>query len=282
MFAGDLKNKQAFAADFFENVFKSGKLAKAYLFVGDAPEDKIKLAKTIAKILNCDELKASGELKEPCGVCTNCKWIDSDTHPMTPLYLKAPEESKKGIITVEAVKQLQVELAKTSQYYRVVIVPSANYNSLTKHSANALLKILEEPNSNTLFILFAEDKDMVLPTILSRTQQVKFNPNEKKEYSEEALELFQSYANKIFGFVAKDSRQEQTRLESINLAEELAANDSKLLLEFLELLQDDSLSRAQDLEAAKQVNAIEYAKESLASFVRPKTAMEKLLVGISG
>lgn len=271
MFSAALEKRQKLNTEFFQQTFKKGKLANAYLFTGDAPKDKIKLALEICQALNCEQLTESG----PCGTCSNCKWILDGKHPMTPLYLEPSEESKKGIVTVEQVSELQKELAKSSSYYRVVIISDASYKTLNKHSANALLKILEEPNPNTLFILFAEAPETVLATIKSRSLELKFNYSPVNEYSEEAQDLFQEYLGKL---------ENNNRLDIITLAEDLSQNDNKLLVEFLEVLQNSmnsKLNNSPDLATANKILAIEKAKSDIQSFVRPKNAMEELLISLN-
>lgn len=269
MFSEELKRKQNFVADFFAGVLQKNKLVNAYFLLGDAQRDKLDFARELTKILNCKE--NHGEYKEPCGKCMNCKWIDTATHPMTPIYLEPKAESKKQIITIDAIKTLQTELAKTSEYYRVVIIPDASYMVLNKHSANALLKVLEEPNQNILFLLFAKDADLALPTIISRTQQLGFNANPANEYSEEAQALFDEHANSLFA---------HSRLEAMTIAENLANSETRILLEFLEMMQDKYTAELQEgasLQLAKQIELVEEAKHALRSFVRPKNALEQML-----
>jgi len=265
LFPGELNKEQSFVCDFFTNVFKSSKLANSYLFLGSAKDDKYLVAKAISKHLNC-------ETNNSCGICTNCKWIDSDTHPAALIYLQPSAESKKGIITVEQVKNLQSELSKSSSYYRVVVLTDASFQTLNKHSANALLKVLEEPSENTLFVLFAESEEMVMPTLISRSQTVKFAAKESLEYSEESQELFKEYEIRL---------HTRNRLEAIELAEELSKNDTKLLMEFLEQYQNKQVAlmkNAEDLSFARKINSIERAKRDLKSFLRPKAALEEMLI----
>lgn len=272
LFPENLQQSQNFVTEFFSNVLTKDRLANAYLFLGDAQANKLEIALEIAKILNCTK---TTEREAACGECTNCKWIETNSHPMTPLYLEPKAESKKAIISIDLVKELQKELTKSSQYYRVVIVPEASYMTLNKHSANALLKVLEEPAANVLFLIFAKDPDMVLPTIISRSQQVKFNSNPSTLYDEEAQELLDKYYERLIV---------NSRLEAMDLSEDLGTNDSKVLIGFMELLQDKLAegisSELPDQELAvlaHRVELLEEAKGQLRAFVRPKTAVEQML-----
>jgi len=102
-------------------------------------------------------------------LCQNCAWIVSNQHPQAFVQL-AGEETKSGKIAVEKARLLASELSKTSDYFRVVVIPDASEGILHRPAANALLKTIEEPPVNTVFILFADHVDDVLPTIVSRCQ----------------------------------------------------------------------------------------------------------------
>lgn len=264
MFSTELSQKQDFAVEFFSKTLEKSRLANAYLFTGNAPEDKLKLAKELNQILNC---QSNQKLSAPCKSCTNCKWIEEGTHPMTPVYLAPSEDSKKAIIKIEQVQELQKELSKASNYYRLVIIPEASYSCLTKHSANALLKVLEEPNSHILFLLFSDDKENVLPTISSRTQVLPFKANPKSKFSEEAYDLVQKYSQELSSIKSK------SRLEIISMAERLAEHENKQIIEILEIQQAQS-------ENPDEILAIERAKSDLKSFIRPKNALEQMLLSM--
>ncbi len=69
--------------------------------------------------------------------------------------------------------------------YKILILWLPEY---LKESANSLLKLLEEPSSSTLFILVTENKDQILPTILSRTQQIQLEPPKTTEIGQYLIE----------------------------------------------------------------------------------------------
>lgn len=303
LFSTSLHEKQNFAAKFFEQALQKNALANAYLLVGSNIADKLDFAKELVMILNCQSNLGRGDsglfgeaeiehnYNPPCNECTNCKWISSDTHPATPIFLKPKEDSRKAIIVVDQVKNLQTELSKSSEYYRVVIVPEASYTALNKHSANSLLKVVEEPNPNILFLFFAEDKELVLPTIVSRTQQLIFNSSaqEQEEFSEDANELFEQFYRRLEEAMLSNAfgrKSAQEKLDSIVLAEELAGHDYKVLLEFLELLQQEYSNKLADKEGqdalftSRVIFAFEQAKNDLKSFVRPKTVFEQLVTSV--
>ena len=96
-------------------------------------------------------------------------------------------ENKQGNITAEECNEInkKISLKSFESGYKVLIIWMPEYLG---NSGNKLLKLIEEPPPNTLFILVAENEDMILPTILSRTQLVKI-PVLKRIDIEAALEL---------------------------------------------------------------------------------------------
>jgi DNA polymerase-3 subunit delta' len=96
-------------------------------------------------------------------------------------------ENKQGNITAEECNEInkKISLKSFESGYKVLIIWMPEYLG---NSGNKLLKLIEEPPPNTLFILVAENEDMILPTILSRTQLVKI-PVLKRIDLEAALEL---------------------------------------------------------------------------------------------
>lgn len=109
---------------------------------------------------------------DPVNMCRDCRWIQEDAHPEC-LYKLAPAgatASRK--ISVESARQMTETLARTSSAFRVVIVEDASQDVFHRPSANALLKTLEEPPENTIFFLFAENAEAVLPTVVSRSQVI--------------------------------------------------------------------------------------------------------------
>ena len=118
-------------------------------------------------------------VKSACGKCQSCTLFTNNTHP--DYYLLTPdlEEAKKNI-SVDIVRGM-VEFLSLSPHVslrKVIVLPNTNWLNIS--SANALLKILEEPPSYVIFILQTTNLSNVLPTIKSRCykytmQQPEFN-----------------------------------------------------------------------------------------------------------
>ncbi len=118
-----------------------------------------------------------------CGTCGSCQLIMAFSHPdyrllrptimdmAHPIEELRPEKPSKEI-TIDDVRALDNMVNQTSHRggQRVVVIYPAH--KLNRNAANALLKTLEEPPANTLFILLAHDVQQLLPTIISRCQLV--------------------------------------------------------------------------------------------------------------
>lgn len=161
---------QELAISFLSNTIDGGRIANAYIFHGPAGVGKKLTALAFAKAINC---AGRIEKAESCDMCAACKKIDSANHP--DVHLVEPEEEGSAIgidqirIVIRDAGLKPYEAAK-----KVYIIDEAN--NLTEEAAGALLKTLEEPSSDSVLILIAEDTGRLLPTIRSRCQEVKFFP----------------------------------------------------------------------------------------------------------
>jgi len=160
------------------------RLAHSYLFCGSSGAGKMTLAKEFVKWLFCEKIRLEKSSdREPCGICRSCQEIEKNNHPDL-LVVSADQEKKSTEIGISRIRDLQHQLLfypyKSS--LKVVIIEEAH--NLTREAANAFLKTLEEPSSQSLIILTSSAWDSILPTILSRCQLIKFLPvplNELRE-----------------------------------------------------------------------------------------------------
>ena len=142
----------------------AGRLPHALLLSGGNGIGKHHLAKALAAYLLCRQPGATA-----CGTCSSCQLFAAGTHPD---LLDILPESEGKQIKIEQVRALQAYAGKTAQQggFRVVILRPAD--AMNQNSANALLKNLEEPGQNVLFVLLTHRNSAVLPTIKSRCQQI--------------------------------------------------------------------------------------------------------------
>ncbi len=179
IFEPALQERQELATRLLSSALSRKSLANAYLLTGRALADKWLIARQVACYLNClsrtenEHFSCISKSSDAATFCQNCRWIHDNEHPQAWIVLLGQGESEK--IPVEKARQLTEELTKTSRYMRVVIIPQAEQEYLHTAPANALLKNIEEPQDNTLFIMFAASEEQVLPTIVSRSQVLPIN-----------------------------------------------------------------------------------------------------------
>lgn len=140
------------------------------------------LLKHYIGLLFCEhpEVSSSDNLKYACNACQSCILYNSSNHP--DLYEVAPDiEADKKNISVEDIRQM-LEFLSTSTHigkYKIVLIRQMNLLNLS--SANALLKILEEPPAYGLFILQTDNIASILPTIKSRCHIYQIARSSKEE-----------------------------------------------------------------------------------------------------
>ena len=145
--------------------------AQALLLAGPHGVGKGALAQAWAQALLCEAPQTDGAA---CGICPACHWFETGGHPdfrLVTLQEKTGKEGDTRMATAIEVDQAReaVDFVQLSTYragFRVVLVNPAD--SLNLAAANALLKVLEEPPLNTVFVLVSDQPRRLLPTIRSR------------------------------------------------------------------------------------------------------------------
>ena len=148
------------------NAITSGIISHAYLFSGPRGSGKTSIARLLAKSLNCQGRKE--EEFEPCNQCSSCLEI-MENRSIDLIEIDAA--SHRGI---DEMKELieGIKFVPTKSKYKVFIIDESH--QLTKESANALLKTLEEPPSHAIFILATTEIHKMISTIISRCQRFDF------------------------------------------------------------------------------------------------------------
>ncbi len=184
-------------------------LAHALLFDGQAGSANLALALALAQYVNCENQGAGiGGVADACGQCASCqktqKLVHPDLHLVFPVanmagrgktseafltdwrkfiiehpyrtlsdWLGAADaETKQGNINVEEARNILQKLSLKAYEGRYKIMLVWLPELMNTPAANALLKVLEEPPAQTLFLLVTNQPDKLLITILSRTQRV--------------------------------------------------------------------------------------------------------------
>ena len=189
------------------------KVAHAYCFIGIEGVGKEAVAVEFAKAVNCEAPVIDNGKFDACGRCISCRMMKSLQHPDVQIIYSLPSpksiDSRRDNITEklsdEQISEIQEQnaLKASNPYYKIRISKASqikiaqirevkrslslapnsqgrrfilvfNAEDMTTESANAFLKTLEEPHSNTTIIMTTSQPQLILPTILSRCQQVYF------------------------------------------------------------------------------------------------------------
>jgi DNA polymerase III subunit delta' len=143
---------------------KDRRMPPAYLFVGPAGVGKQTTALTLAKALNC-----AVQDGDACGRCGVCVRIDRRLHP--DIHLVEPQGQ---VIKIDQVRQLREVLTLQAYEGRVKVAILDDAGKLTVEAGNALLKMLEEPPVQTLFVLVCQHLGSLPATVISRAQVMRF------------------------------------------------------------------------------------------------------------
>ncbi|OGV75731.1 MAG: DNA polymerase III subunit delta' [Methylotenera sp. RIFCSPLOWO2_02_FULL_45_14] len=167
------------------------RLPHALLLHGRAGIGKYDFARHLSQALLCANKSINGKA---CGVCSSCNWFNDESHPdfrlLSPEQESESEEEgvpakkikKKTQISVAQIRELNDFLSLSSHRsngLRIVLIHPTE--ALNLASANALLKVLEEPAAGVVFILVSHQMQRLLPTIISRCQKINMPvPDEKQ------------------------------------------------------------------------------------------------------
>ena len=154
-----------------------GTLPHSYLFHGPEHVGKLTFALMLAQSFFCVKANTT-DIRSACGQCASCRAIVELRYPGvffldTTHTLVSKKETRKEI-PIEDIRELKriLSFAPKADQWRLAIINEAD--KMSEEAANAFLKLLEEPGSQTLLILVAPHNDLLLPTIVSRTQALGF------------------------------------------------------------------------------------------------------------
>ncbi len=154
----------------------------ALLITGPERIGKMTLAHTVAKAMLCK----SPDEDRPCGHCSACRRIESGNYP--DFMVVEPEDPARPSLKVDQIRALErfLYLTPNESSYKIAIV--SPFEVATVSAANALLKTLEEPPSYVHLILLASDAETLLPTIVSRAQQLALRPLDRGKIQQALME----------------------------------------------------------------------------------------------
>lgn len=169
---------QEYVVRSIQNAVRENKIGHAYLFCGPRGTGKTTMARLLAKAVNCENPQEA-----PCGRCDNCIAAMNGTHPDI-IEINAANETH-----VEDIRDLieRSTLAPMMGKHKIYIVDEVH--QLSSAASSALLKTLEEPPENVIFVLATTDPQKLLPTIISRCQRFDFTKLRKDQIKEHLLDI---------------------------------------------------------------------------------------------
>ena len=147
------------ASDTIEKIINSGRVPHAFLIEGEVENQGVELALRLARGCVCE-----GEVK-PCDKCKQCLTAINYSNP--DISVISAEDGKKNI-SIAQIRTMRSEafIKPHSAVRRVFIIKQAEL--MNEAAQNALLKVLEEPPKNVVFILLASSRTLLLETVISR------------------------------------------------------------------------------------------------------------------
>ena len=174
-----LKKYQEIPYNIFKNALENNRFFHAYLLSGPTGTPIFEIAKFLSKCL----LNNKHELKEENNIIS--KTVENGTYPDLIII-----DTKKEQVKIDDIRRIEDKFSQTSINQLGIKIYIINLiENLRPNEANALLKFLEEPLDNTYAILTTENEYSILPTILSRTEIVRFSSVNKNDLIDECIKL---------------------------------------------------------------------------------------------
>jgi DNA polymerase-3 subunit delta' len=151
-----------------QNMLRTGRLANGLMFWGPGGVGKRLVAMEMAKAVNCRENRDN-----PCDHCLSCRKVANGNHPDVKTVVPVKKSRIIDVETVDSINEL-ASLRPFESEWRIFIIHDADRMNLP--AQNHFLKTLEEPPGRSMFLLLTEFPRMLLPTIRSRCQMVRFRP----------------------------------------------------------------------------------------------------------
>lgn len=317
MLAEVFKNKFEFSSNYFaqkllalKDAAKKEKFPQSIIFEGLDIFGQLHFSLELARLLNCQ--KDGGQ---DCD-CINCKWIKQGKHPavvlVSPIDFKNNDTGSKTVISVKQSLGITKALEQTSDYHRVFILLDAKKQTLSEidkenlrqyaqldyalpdedwlpcsinhkifqHTAtNAILKAVEEPPERTTFIFLTNNREDLIPTIVSRSQVFKM-PSDKPFIPTSFIEeVFSKYPD----FDLFDAFEISTAMQEYIKENGCEAKTVLIMLEeyISKLIRNNYENEILLKKFKNDIQKISISKKQLFASMTTKTVFDSLLIEIS-
>lgn len=155
-----------------QGALRSGKIAHAYLFVGPEGVGRRAAALAFAQALLCE---SGGD--DADGSCAACRKVAAGAHPDLRFVVpggRTESGAERRAVGIEQIRDLKREASYPPYEARWKIFIVEDAEAMRAEAANSLLKVLEEPPAQTVIVMISESASALLPTIVSRSQIVRF------------------------------------------------------------------------------------------------------------
>lgn len=310
-----LNKKYPYLSNFFETAIAQNRLFHSIILYGNNNYIQYAMALELARQLNCLEDKRSD-----CN-CLNCRWIKENKHPavMTVSKIDNKKDTSKTVISEDQINTVLDTLVNSSDYHRVFIFcdavmkklsssEQAEYNEFTSTgfvtpqenkeeqiwypsgintncfshvAANAMLKSIEEPPENVTFIFLVNNKNDLLPTIVSRSQAFYTADTKYVNYDTGFLKkYFENYPafNKNS---ALDFSQELLNYQKNNELEPMYIIDC-IQYYLTEILKANIQNQILSNKIFKDLEKTENSKKMLRAHIKEQTVYEDLAFYFAG
>jgi len=208
--------------DLFHKIYEKQRFAHAYLFYGDEGTGKLTFALEIAKILLCGNKEF-----DYCNTCPDCLKLNKMEHPnqqfLFPVYKDIDPDilyesqmelknnpykkilfSKAISISIGSIRNIKKKLSLTSFFHKKMVIIIKDADQMNMEAYNSILKILEEPPPETIFLLTTNHIQKIIPTVKSRCHMVNF-PIISREEITEALIKRENLSSELSEMIAECS-----------------------------------------------------------------------------
>ena len=252
MFFRDIIGQEEIKRQLIKNV-QENKIAHAQLFCGGEGVGKLPLAIAYARYISC----FNPSEKDACGKCANCIKFNNLAHPdLHFIFPVVKKKSSKDVVSDDYIAEWRELIAKTPYFnlpawleemgaenqqaqiyvkesneiirklslkssqggYKIIIIWLPE--KMNQECSNKLLKLLEEPAEQTVFLLVSEEPDMLLTTIQSRTQRINLKGIDEKDLKEVLINIHGLQEQDAINIAHQSEGNFLKAIESISLNEE--------------------------------------------------------------